>query len=123
MPDEQRSPDRGELATAATLAALLRPTTLETVSKLLRAVAAGSRRQAEGSLAALMGRAAFSLDAAATLLEWQRAPVINSTLAAMNELPPEVQGIVSSVAVQLLEAGRSRHRLVLELRAVLEKKS
>lgn len=125
MPDEQKPVEDGTTSPArlATLSALLRPATLDALSKHLRAVAEGSRRNATGSLYELLSRSAFSLDAAATVLDWQRTPVINSTLAALNELPPDVQGIVSSVAVQLLEAGPSRHRLVLELRAVLEKTS
>jgi hypothetical protein len=127
MPEEQvpfihedgtRSP-----AVVAGLNAFLRPTTLEALVKSLRNMAEGSRRNANGSLFELLTRSAFALDAAATILEWERTPSINSTIAALLLLPPNEQAIVSDAAVQLLEAGAKRHRLVLELRTVLEKAS
>lgn len=47
-------------------------------------------------------------------------PPINATVATMTELEPVPQAVVSSVAIALARAGTRRHRLLLELRAVLE---
>ncbi len=127
MPEEQQPflHEDGSMTPAegATLEAFLRPSILEALAKSLRVMASGCRRNAVGRLFELLSRQAMGLDAAATILDGLRVPVINATVTALVALPPDIQGIVSSAAAQLLEAGPSRHRLVRELRAVLERKS
>lgn len=123
MPDEQKDFD-AELPPIATM---LQPDKLSLIADHARRAAELARRTAAngatGEQADIMLRHAVTMEAVAELLEVLRVPAINTTVAALLALAPDMQGIVSGAAVQLLEAGPRRHRLVLELRAVLEKTS
>lgn len=50
-----------------------------------------------------------------------QAPPVNATVVAMHALPPSEAAIIAQVAVALLDAGSKRPKLILELRAALDR--
>lgn len=65
----------------------------------------------------------LTADVAGEILDLLQDPSLNTTMTALVALEPGDRALVSDVATMLLTAGNRRHRVVVELRALLEKLS
>ena len=118
MPEEQKPfiHQAGAAIPPKAVSDLLKPGVLAGMQVMLEAFE-------KAGMVILRDDRAAALKVGIELAKLLRHPTLNATLSATVLLEPSDQALVSDVATLLHSSGNRRHRVVAELRALLEKLS